>query len=233
MANNIIEEEEATLRTTIPTLEDEIKATGMMTEEIQTWNNWEQYATTTKLVSRTQLDALAQQYKNGQKNWQNVFYFASSILYSGYVVYRAYQARSRAYAARTNYYSSGASGTKGDAFRHIYASMHLRRYVGSWVVQLVGWANEVRNPNQCHDREMDFHNNRVGYSTKYSTFRNGTSRHDYGRWGRRVRDFVNNSGANGTLQSGWNWSATNPLNCTIVDNDVANTSNNRYIYYIQ
>jgi hypothetical protein len=104
--------------------------------------------------------------------------------------------------------------------------MHLRRYVGSWVAQLVGWSYEVLNPNLCHDREMDFHNNRIGYSTQYSLFRNGTSRHDWGTWARRVRDFVNNPGANGAFQ---NWDPL-PI-CTTVDNDVANTSKSKFIFY--
>jgi hypothetical protein len=80
---------------------------------------------------------------------------------------------------------------------------------------------------------MDLHNNRVGRITKYSTFRNGTSNHDWGTWARRVRDFVNNPGANGVKHSTWDvWDINNPPNCTTVDNDVAGTSTSKFIYYL-
>lgn len=51
-------------------------------------------------------------------------------------------------------------------------------------------------------------------------------------WARNVRAFVNNPDANGTLHNNWSsWGSNNPPNCTTVDNNIANTSTSKFIYY--
>lgn len=236
------EVEEATLLENIPTLQDEMVAIAMTQEEIAMWNELEQYATASKKIKRSQLDDLLAKYdKSGIIAGAVAFLVTPAgivtvgvvVVVGGYVIFRALQARSRANSmtSKPDYFQNNSGGgTQGDAFRHIYASMHLRRYIGKPLAQLFGWGNEVAGNNQCHDREMDYHNNRVGRDTKYSTFRNGTSNHDWGTWARRVRDFVNNPSANGAFQ---NWDPSNPPSCATVNNDVANTSTSKFIFYIQ
>lgn len=245
-ADALNEVEEVKKLKIIPTLKEEIEATAMTQDEIAMWNDLEQYATSDKKIKRSELDNLLIQYGQMDKGivigtivigtWGIVAIAGGgvAVVAGGYFLFRALQARSRALSTATNHFGNIRGGEQSDAYKHIYASMHLRRYAGRAIAQLFGWGQEaIINRNQCHDREMDYHNNRVGRSTKYSTFRNGTSRHDWGRWGRRVRDFVNNPGANGTIHSSWaNFNTTTNLpNCSTVDSDVASTSTSKFIYY--
>ncbi|MFK7948552.1 MAG: hypothetical protein AB8G11_13255 [Saprospiraceae bacterium] len=221
--------EEAKQLENIPTLQDEIEATAMTQEEIAIWNEFEQYATADKKVKRSELDAIMPLYGHDKSN---SFVLLVNLGVTNYVLFRALQSYIRGLTITTapGYFQGNSGrGRQGDAFRHIFTSMHLRRYVGRPLAQLFGWGNEVRGQNPCRDREMDTHNNRVGRRTQYSTFRNGTSRHDWNTWASRVRTFVNNPSANGVLQD---WFTSNP-SCATVDSDVANTSTNDYIYYRQ
>jgi hypothetical protein len=62
-------------------------------------------------------------------------------------------------------------GEKGDAYRHVLASVLSRRLFGRTIASSSGVVNElmrdVRRTNKPRDRFMDLHNNRVGRVTCY------------------------------------------------------------------
>jgi len=66
------------------------------------------------------------------------------------------------------------SGERGDAYRHVLASVVSRKLVGKTVASSAGWINEmlrdVQGANTPRDRFMDLHNNKVGRVSQYHAF---------------------------------------------------------------
>lgn len=73
--------------------------------------------------------------------------------------------------ARANFPGQMDGGEKGDAYRHVLASVLSRRLFGRTIASSSGVVNElmrdVRRTNTPRDRFMDLHNNRVGRVTCY------------------------------------------------------------------
>ncbi|MFY0675042.1 MAG: hypothetical protein JXQ87_16695 [Bacteroidia bacterium] len=73
--------------------------------------------------------------------------------------------------ARSHFPNQMGGGEKGDAYRHVLASVLSRKLFGRAIASSSGFVNElirdVRKTNTPRDRFMDLHNNRVGRVTCY------------------------------------------------------------------
>jgi hypothetical protein len=113
---------------------------------------------------------------------------------------RAVFAYFRAKSASGNYYPSLSAGdTKRDAFRHVYASVMLRRYCTAPLAKAITDVNEWGN-SAWGARVMDYHNNDLGREAKYEHFRGHWfwDRWSWGVWGHRVRRYIDDP-ANGAF----------------------------------
>ncbi len=123
----------------------------------------------------------------------------------GYRAYRAWQTADRATSKADEYFGNlSASDTQRDAFRHIFANVHLRRYIGSFLAkQVMDWW-EDQNPNLPKAKVMDLHNNDLGREVKYKHFRDHWfwDRWNWQAWARKVRDYVNDTN-NGEFIAEW------------------------------
>ena len=85
-------------------------------------------------------------------------------------------------------------GQKGDAYRHVLASVLCRRLFGRTIASTSGVVNEllrdVRRTNTPRDRYMDLHNNRVGRVTCYHELISKTDEET----AEKVLEFFNTSG---------------------------------------
>ncbi len=114
------------------------------------------------------------------------------------------------------------SGTKGDAFRHIFVNVMLRYDLSRTLAYLImDVYYENANQNYPCDQYMDWHNNYVGRVTKYSAFKTGTN---WETWGVNVKNYVNNS-SNGVFK---NW--TTSTSKRIVKKEEKEVNDNKYIF---
>lgn len=147
---------------------------------------------------------------------------------SHYSIFRIFQSKTRAEQKAEFYFPENmGSGQKGDAFRHVFVSMHLRRYLGRMGSAMVMSAYEYFNPNLLdRDRYMDLHNNRVGRGSKYWIMRGDYIKHrnDWGRWALNASNFINNS-KNG---KDMDWENEEHENCK---SDAETVSSKKYIFY--
>ena len=124
----------------------------------------------------------------------------------GWKAYRAWTADELAKAKSTALFPGLAEGdTKRDAHRHIYWSMLLRRWVGKFVAKSVtDWWEDHTNSTGAA-RVMDLHNNDIGRTHRYNSFRGHWlwDRWDTSEWAVRVRDYINNETANAELILEW------------------------------
>lgn len=154
-----------------------------------------------------------------------------------YAYYRAKLCESRATNKAEYLYPGYQSGEKGDAFKHTYVSMTLRRYLtelAAYLVMDVYWENS--HENQACDKYMDFHNNYVGRHSKYWTFRGSWlgDMYNWEKWAVNVKNFINNSTTNGIKK---NWATIYSLNSYLsfdlstISNDENSTDDNKFIYW--
>ncbi|MEQ9404167.1 MAG: hypothetical protein RIM99_11305 [Cyclobacteriaceae bacterium] len=143
-------------------------------------------------------------------------------------------AEDRARSLAVNYFGNENPGTKGDAFKHIYVSMHLRRYQSKAIAKLIMDTWEALNSNQPRDRQMDFHNNVIGRDTRYSLFRGSMlgDLNDWQQWGRNVRDYINYCTNGMPMDQFYDWDDNPPSTRQAIFNISAQPYNNiRYVYY--
>ena len=95
---------------------------------------------------------------------------------------------------------------KGDAYRHVLASVLSRKIVGRSMASSSGFVNELlrdlRRTNTPRDRFMDLHNNRVGRVDAYDILVGKTNKET----AQKVLDYLNTSGH--LLLT--NWGGTTP-----------------------
>lgn len=141
-------------------------------------------------------------------------------------IYRIMQSKARSeYVARHFYKSNTSYGKRGDAYKHIFVNMLLRRYTTSqiaWLVMDVYW--ERASVNRPCDNVMDFHNNLVGREYQYDNLLKGSD--DWRRWAYNLRDFVNDTTRNAEYMS---WRLDTPS--IIVTEDEKRVSPQKYIYW--
>jgi hypothetical protein len=122
----------------------------------------------------------------------------------GWKVYRAVTAHTLAREKSTALYPNQAEAhTQRDAHRHIYWSMLLRRWVGKTIAkQVTDWREEG---DSGRSRAMDLHNNDIGRTHRYNSFRGHWlwDRWDTSEWAVRVRNYINNENANGEFIAEW------------------------------
>ena len=133
-----------------------------------------------------------------------------SLLLSGIgtnVFYRIMQSKARAEYVSEYYYPSQTSdGMRGDAFKHLFVNTMLKRYTTealAWLVMDIYWEN-IRTNAPC-DMVMDLHNNHVGRSTQYRTFRGDfwKDRYNWLGWSDNILQFVEDTTNNATYHQ-WN-----------------------------
>lgn len=133
-----------------------------------------------------------------------------SLLLSGigtHVFYRIMQSKARAEYVSEYYYPGQTSdGMRGDAFKHLFVNTMLKRYTTealAWLVMDIYWEN-IRTNAPC-DMVMDLHNNHVGRSTQYRTFRGDfwKDRYNWLGWSDNILQFVEDTTNNATYHQ-WN-----------------------------
>ena len=220
-------------------LEEEIELTDMTQEEIAYFMELEAIASADDLITGEELnDLLDNSASSGRSDGGILEIWAVLNVggvpgVAGLATWRILQARSRAEQRAGEFYPGNTSaGERGDAFRHIFVSMHLRRYltrVGAWAVMGAVEANrDLRRTNTPRDRQMDLHNNKIGRDTRYRQFRGRwwKDRRDWRRWSGRVKGFVDNTN-NGFLM---NWRSNEP-DTQRARREANNVPNTRYIWY--
>lgn len=220
------------------TVEDEIELMNMTPDEEISFRRLNQLAISSDFATIDDFDNIIYNSKsNDGKNkvtqvaWGWIS--AAGIVTLGvYTVARTLICKKRAENKQNEFYGGTGivlnSGTQNDAFKHIYVSMMLRRYLTelmSWAVMDFYWENTSEN-KPC-DKYMDLHNNYVGRHTKYSTFRGSfwSDMHKWELWGARVRDFVNTT--SNSVKKTWNLSTIE----STVKSDKNSTDKNKYIYW--
>ena len=195
-------------------LKDEAKFLNMSPKELYKYMALNELATQETFASAADFDAIRDTIPAEIPEEDKTFVmeeniFLSSLLFvtgGGYLAYRVLQSKERAVYKAHHYYGSDIScGKRGDAFKHLYVSMMLRRYLTENTAQMVMdifWENWLIN-SPC-DRQMDLHNNYVGRHTQYNKFRGSFLRdmYDWEKWGITIRGFVENN-AN-SIEKQWN-----------------------------
>tara|TARA_B110000003_G_scaffold133975_1_gene135947 strand:+ start:111 stop:1190 length:1080 start_codon:yes stop_codon:yes gene_type:complete len=233
-ADSLIEEEQDYREFT--SVEDEIEFMQMTEAEIEEFLQLENFAKSKKLVNREQLDDLM--FSSALPNDNVVQQKSGTLLIGtlivaaiGYPFSRIIQSRNRAESKTIEFFENNKeAGQKGDAFRHIYVSMLLRRYITRAGSSIVMSGYEVLSPNpNARDTYMDLHNNKVGRHTKYWTFRGKyfKDRYKWELWASRAKNWVNSS-SNAVLKS--DWYDSNP-NKADAKREEALVSDYKYIYY--
>jgi len=151
-------------------LEDEIEFMAMTEEEIEEFQRFEALANSDNLVKREVLDDLMYSMSSNQnsseiKERSGVLLVSALVsAAASYTTCRIIQSRNRAENKTLEFYEYNKdAGQKGDAFRHIYVSVLLRRYITRVGASIVLAGYEVVNPNEfARDTYMDYHNNKVG-----------------------------------------------------------------------
>ena len=217
------------------TLKAEIEYMGMTSQEIEEFNKYEAIATSQVPVTRESLNVLVNNQAENADSRSIILIagITTAALVGGYSIYRVIQSRNRAETYTNSWYSNNSSyGQKGDAFRHLFVSVLLRRYITRFGSYLVMSLYEVINPNpNSRDTRMDLHNNKVGRGLRYSFFR-GTSgdKHKWWNYATRVKNFVNNSDNALNMQTLYNWDNGNP-SASITKADEEQVSGYYYIFY--
>jgi hypothetical protein len=101
----------------------------------------------------------------------------------------------RARGAAQSYYPHLSPGdTKHDAFRHVYASVMLRRYCSAPIAKAITDINEW-GETAWGPRVMDYHNNDLGREVRYKHFRGRWfwDRWSWGVWGHNVRRYIDDA----------------------------------------
>lgn len=205
------------------TLEAEIEYMAMTDEEISLFLELENFATKKSLLTREEIE----NYKFSKGGELIATYMSSAAVITGYSVWRVLQSKDRAESKTAEFYSNANDGRQGDAFRHIYVSVLLRRYITRIGADLVMSTYEVLHPNDAKNKYMDLHNNKVGRHTQYWTFRGNyvKDKYKWELWATRAKNWINNT-SNGLYFPNWRTES----DATIISQEES-ASNYKYIYF--
>lgn len=144
-----------------------------------------------------------------------------------YIFYRIMQSKARAeYVSEYFYPEKTKYGMQGDAFRHIFVNVMLKRYTTealAWLIMDIYW-EKVGNNAPC-DLLMDLHNNNVGRSAQYQTFR-GKHLYDWQQWANNIEHFISDTSKNATYK---NWNREMPF--FLIKQDQNSVNENSYLYW--
>lgn len=207
--------------------EDEINYLNLSQEEIQSFSVLDKIAFSN--LNKSQFDSA---FSVTNRFWINEISFVAFTIPLAFVVkysvFRIMQSKIRADAKAEYYFPNNKEyDSKRDAFRHIFVSMHLRRYLGRTGSAMIMSAHEYFNPNSnIRDKHMDLHNNIVGRAAKYWTFRGGyfKNRFDWEKWAKKIKNYVDNE-KNGVDMD---WEDNHQAN---YKKDVEKVSKKKYVYY--
>jgi len=219
------------------TLENEIALTNMTQGEINLYKELEALASSDQPVDFETLNSFITR-PNGQVAGGVISTAALLFASIPLIAWRVIQSKDRAEQRAEQFFSGlTGSGGKGDAFRHIFVSMHLRRYLS----QPAAWAimggvelyRDIDGSNTPRDRTMDIHNNSIGFNTMYDSFRGGFFKdlNNYEKWSENVRNYVNNP-SNGVKVQGWDNPNTKPATNSDARDQTKNIPSNKYNYYL-
>jgi hypothetical protein len=222
------------------TLEDEIERSGMSQEEVDLFLELEQIAQSDIPVTSESLENLLNA-DGGRLRQQFIPWFGVNYISSmmPYAAFRIYLGHKRATDKAKDYYGIHTTkGKRGDAFKHIFMSMYLRRFIGRSAAYVAMYLNELRRDwdgsNDPPNREMDLHNNTIGLKTKYGHFRAHWfwDVYNWRKWSRRVRDYVNKH-SNGVKMEKWDDDAENlyPESNSVAQDEANTISNKKYIWF--
>ncbi|MBO5974839.1 MAG: hypothetical protein J6U44_05640 [Paludibacteraceae bacterium] len=218
---------------------DEIEFLNMTSEEIKIYRQLNALADSSLFFSLNDLENISLNDSNFQTKKQllsdSIPFFLKEnltipLIFSGggsYVFYRIMQSKARAeYVSEYLYPQRTKYGMQGDAFRHIFVNVMLKRYTSealAWLIMDIYW--EKAGNNAPCDLLMDLHNNSVGRSTKYQYFR-GDNLFDWQKWAKNIEFFINDTTRNATFK---NWNQAMPL--FLITQDKNNTDKNSYLYW--
>lgn len=158
-----------------------------------------------------------------QENW--VISFVSMGVASS-VIYRIMQSKARAeYVARHFYKNYTSYGKRGDAYKHIFVNLLLRKYTTSqiaWLVMDIYW--EHSSVNMPCDYIMDYHNNLVGRNYQYENLLQDSK--DWRYWAYTTRNFIDDTIHNAEYM---NWRLNTPT--IIVTEEEQRVDPFKYIYW--
>jgi len=195
--------------------EDEVQYMNMTDRETTKYRTLNELAASKKFADAADFNDLFKQdsIPNNLEPQDLTFFLQDNALLSmllisqsAHLVFRVKLCKERAVFAAKRYYGDNIScGKKGDAFKHLYVSMMLRRYLSediSYMVMDMFWENQGSN-SPC-DKHMDLHNNYVGRHTQYNLFRGDfwKDMYEWGAWSRNIHRFVENE--NNAVQKRWN-----------------------------
>lgn len=111
---------------------------------------------------------------------------------------------------------------------------------GKATAWIVGWGKEeIGSSNTCAAKNMDYHNNLIGRSTKYSDFRDwwGTHAWEWRTWCTNVHSYIENANSPIFVDGDWtSWNSTTFTlsvikDCDDIEDDRKNNFNKKkYIY---
>ena len=215
--------------------DDEIKFMKMTDEEIKIYRKLNTLADDSIFFSSSNLEEMSISDSNFHIDKQllsdSIPFFLKEnltiplIFFGGgsYIFYRKARAEyfsEYLYPAKTKY------GMQGDAFRHIFVNVMLKRYTSealAWLIMDIYW-EKVGNNAPC-DLLMDLHNNNVGRSTQYKNFR-GNSLYDWMQWANNIKHFINDTTKNSVYK---NWNQKMPL--FFIEQDEKSIDKNLYLYW--
>jgi len=202
-----------------------------------TWLNdeetWEVF--TTPLEEVMEIDGTADiSYPDPDRERLFAVFAALRLASHFLVVTRTLLARKYAIDEQKRLYPNSGGGDEGDAFRHVYVNVLMRRWLGKNLARDIGTLYEIIRPNEPRHRAMDLHNNYVGYDSQYDALRGHWLLDvlDWPEMSRRTAAFIENS-SNGHYIAAWSGAGISPTHpSTYADAyAIANTvSVNQYIY---
>jgi hypothetical protein len=219
----------------IPTIQEEADSLQMTKEEIDRLYYYESLAAGTYRAAATggttptrdDLIRAAAEGKpatgtiEGQAVHSDIYRLAKDIgMWLADQAVRAQTSVERAYQKTEQYYGDRFAGdNRGDAFRHIFWNMQMRRYMTAWAAKTISDRHEKEGaygvdgnfygPLHTGSKVMDLHNNAIGYNWRYSYFRGHwlADRWAWRTWAFNVAVYVDyyvdGRYANGTYIEGW------------------------------
>ena len=223
-------------------LKEEMEYMNMSKTEMDAFLKLEALSTRKKALTREELDKVVKTSGNNKSITAALLTAVAVSL--GIPSFRVTQSWNRAESLSQEFYPGNTGpGRKGDAFRHIYVSMHLKRYLSQPVSSAIMGANEVINANDYKgDAAMDLHNNKIGRVTRYREFRGSFfgDLNNWRGWGINIRNFLNGPCENGIpMDIMYNWRNSAPVYPTDIEvakaeiNPSINSRDKRYVYYLR
>ncbi len=150
----------------------------------------------------------------------------------GYGVVQVLRAKRIAEQMAEKYYpDSTNAGQRGDAFRHVYVSVLLKKYLGrggAWFIMGgVEFIQGVRGSNRPQDKYMDFHNNYLGRKVNYKLFVKKGEDNDWMTISKRVKKFIDDP-KNGIRLS---WKKNPPEKNKSAKKIASEVSEDKFIWY--